>query len=89
MQTLSATDVKQAFGAALDMAQREPVFIRRQNRDVAVLISVEQYKKLRGERVDAFEKTADDLAAKMRAPGLTDEIADESCPKYPKSCRAS
>ncbi len=77
MQTLSATEVKQAFGAALDIAQREPLFIQSHNRDVAVLMSVEQYKRLRGERIESFESIADDLAAKMRARGLTDEIADE------------
>jgi prevent-host-death family protein len=77
MQTMSATEVKQAFGAALDIAQREPVFIRSHDRDVAVLLSVEQYKSLKGERVEAFERMADELGAKMRARGLTDEIADE------------
>jgi antitoxin Phd len=77
MQTFSATEAKQGFGAMLDVAQREPVFIRSHDRDVAVVMSVEQYKKLRGERIEAFEKMADDLAAKARARGLTDQIAEE------------
>ena len=38
MKTVSATDAKQRLAALLDVAQREPVLIRRQNRDVAVII---------------------------------------------------
>ncbi len=57
MRTLSSTEVKQSFGAALDAAQREPVFIQKQNRDVAVLMSVQEYEKLRGLRFEAFDRT--------------------------------
>ena len=39
MKTVSATDAKQRLAALLDAAQREPVLIRRQNRDVAVIMS--------------------------------------------------
>jgi prevent-host-death family protein len=40
MRYVSATDAKQRLAALLDAAQREPVMIRRQNRDVAVLLSL-------------------------------------------------
>ena len=83
MRTLSSTEVKQSFGAALDAAQREPVFIRKQNRDVAVLMSVQEYEKLRGLRVTAFKRTVKDISAKAALRGLTTEkfkelMADES-----------
>ena len=39
MKSVSATEAKQRLAALLDAAQREPVLIRRQNRDVAVIIS--------------------------------------------------
>ncbi len=74
MQTMSATDVKQGFGAALDAAQREPIFIQKQNRDVAVLLSVQEYEKLRGLRMELFDRFADSVAAKATARGLTDKI---------------
>jgi prevent-host-death family protein len=77
MQTISATDAKQAFGAALDAAQREPVFIRKQNRDVAVLLSVQEFEKLRGLRIDAFDRSAEIMAAKAAARGMTDESLAE------------
>jgi len=72
MQAWSATDVKQGFGAALDAAQRAPVLIRKQNRDVAVLLSVAEYEKLRGLRLDAFDRLCDAIAAKAERRGVTD-----------------
>jgi PHD/YefM family antitoxin component YafN of YafNO toxin-antitoxin module len=41
VKTISATDAKQPFAAVIDAAQREPVRIRRQNRDVAIIMSPE------------------------------------------------
>ena len=72
MQIISATDAKQSFGAALNTAQREPVLIRKQNQDVAVLMSVHEYEKLRGIRTKLFEALAATIAAKAAARGLTD-----------------
>ena len=73
MRTISATEAKQAFGAALDAAQREPVVIREQSRDVAVLLSAEAYRKLRGLRIAAFDALCDEIAAKAADRGLTEE----------------
>jgi prevent-host-death family protein len=76
MRVFSATEVKQAFGAALDAAQREPVVIRKQNRDVAVLLSAAEYDKLRGLRIAAFDALCDRVAAKAEARGLDDARLD-------------
>ncbi len=46
MATMTATDVKNRFGEALDTAQREPVMIRKNGRNVAVLLSAEEYETL-------------------------------------------
>ena len=51
MQTVSATYAKQNFAAVLDLSQREPVQIRRHERDIAVVISDEEYESLRRLRV--------------------------------------
>jgi prevent-host-death family protein len=48
MKFVSASTAKQRFGAVLKAALREPVFIRRQNRDVSVIISLDEYKRIRG-----------------------------------------
>ena len=46
MKTISATEAKQRFAAVIDAAQREPVRIRRQKRDVAVVLSAEDYERV-------------------------------------------
>lgn len=76
MRTISATEAKGAFGAALEAAQREPVVIRKQNQDVAVLLSAEEYEKLRGLRIAAFDALCDEIAAKAADRRLTDEAFD-------------
>ena len=74
MRTVSATDAKQRLAALLDAAQREPILIRRQNRDVAVIMSAEEYQRIRGAREDEFEKFCDRVGAEAVKRGLTEKI---------------
>ena len=72
MRAVSATDAKQRFAALLDTAQREPVVIRRQNRDVAVLISVQDYERMRSANVQTFLHVSDRIGREAKARGLTE-----------------
>jgi antitoxin Phd len=74
MKTVSATDAKQRLAALLDAAQREPVMIRRQNRDVAVIISAEEYDRIRKTNIAELERTMDRIGAQAAARGITEEI---------------
>ena len=74
MRSVSATEAKQRLAALLDAAQREPVLIRRQNRDVAVIMSAEEYERIRGVRNDDFERFCDRVSAEAKARGMTEEI---------------
>jgi prevent-host-death family protein len=49
MSEISATDAKNKFGQVLEMAQAEPVRIQKNGRDVAVVVSAEQYAALQRE----------------------------------------
>jgi len=71
MRYVSASDAKQRLAAVLDAAQREPVVIRRQRRDVAVVLSAEEYDRLRGINVAEFQAFCDRVAGKAVARGLT------------------
>jgi prevent-host-death family protein len=73
MRIVSATDAKQRLAAVLDAAQREPVVIRRQKRDVAVVLSVEEYERLRGLNADAFQRFCDRVAERAAARGLSED----------------
>ncbi len=46
MKILTATDAKNRFGELIDMAQAEPVRVQRQGRDVAVVLSPEEFRRL-------------------------------------------
>ncbi|QQR41160.1 type II toxin-antitoxin system Phd/YefM family antitoxin [Devosia rhizoryzae] len=43
---MSATDAKNKFGQVLEMAQAGPVHVQKNGRDVAVVLSPEQYARL-------------------------------------------
>jgi len=74
MRAISATEAKQRFAALLDAAQREPVVIRRQNRDVAVIISAQQYERIRKQNIAEFQKFCDRVGAEAVKRGMTEEI---------------
>ena len=46
MKTIAAIDAKNRFGELIDMAQSEPVRVQRQGRDVAVVLSPEEFRRL-------------------------------------------
>lgn len=65
MDVIAAADAKTNFGALLDKAQREPVKISKNSRDVAVVMSIETFNdyqevKLRLLRRD-IQEGLDDL----------------------------
>ncbi len=74
MRYVSASDAKQRFGVLLDAAQREPVTIKRQNREVAVIISPQDYQHLRGANIEEFQRLCQRIAKKAAERGMNEEI---------------
>ena len=57
MQTLSAKDAKYGFGRLIDLARAEPLAVTKHGRPVVVLLSAEEYKRLKAlESASAKEK---------------------------------
>lgn len=77
MKTVPATEAKNRLGAILDDAQREPVVIRRRDRDIAVVLSMADYERLRAGNIQAFLDIRKQVAAEAAANGLTDERLNE------------
>lgn len=50
----SSTEAQQHFGRLLDTARREPITIQKNYRDIAVLLSIEDYGDLVEKREDAY-----------------------------------
>lgn len=77
MKTVSATEAKQRFAAIIDAAQREPVVIRRQNRDVAVIVSMEDYERIRSAHIAELKRTMDRIGAQAKARGMNEKVLAE------------
>ncbi|MBJ3785235.1 type II toxin-antitoxin system prevent-host-death family antitoxin [Devosia sediminis] len=65
MAAISATDAKNKFGQVLEMAQAEPVRIQKNGRDVAVVLSGEQFAAWEASRAQTKVRPAiDELMAR-------------------------
>lgn len=47
MKTMSAKDAKNAFGLLLDNARAQPVTVEKHGRPVVVVLSIEEYERLK------------------------------------------
>lgn len=72
MRTVTASQAKQGLAGVLDAARREPVLIQRQKRDVAVIMSVEEYQRLVHLNVAEFQRFCDHVGASAQDAGLTE-----------------
>ncbi len=83
MKEIAAREAKNRFGRLLDAAQSGPVCVTKKGRAVGVMLSMEQYERLRGAAWARLTATMDRLGAEADASGLTDAglealLADES-----------
>jgi prevent-host-death family protein len=77
METISATEAKNNFGALLLDVQRRPITIRSHNKDTAVLISAESYESYRKFQIEEFKRISNEMAEYAASQGLTQEILDD------------
>lgn len=77
MRSVTATDAKQRLAALLDAAQKEPVMITRQNREVAVIMSAEEYDKIRQRNIEEFDRFCDRIGAQAVSRGFTEKALAE------------
>jgi prevent-host-death family protein len=77
MPTVSATHAKQNFAAIVDQAQREPVRIQRHERDIAVIVSAEEFENLRKLRVRELIRLSEENGRYAESQGMTDELLAE------------
>lgn len=77
MRSVSATEAKQNLASVLDAAQREPVVIRRHDRDVAVVMSAEEYERLRRLNIAEYLKLAEQIGKQAVANGMTPAVLEE------------
>lgn len=71
MRHVSASEAKQTLSAILDAAQREPVVIQKQRRDIAVVLSMRDYERLTAVNVADFQEYCDRISKRAQERGLT------------------
>ncbi len=77
MRYTAASDTDPNLTTLLDAAQREPVFIERDQQEVAVLVSASDYDRLSGKSTRELLDFCDKMAAEATANGLTEEKLQE------------
>jgi antitoxin Phd len=77
MRKVSSLDAKNRFGQLLDAAQRAPVTVTKNGRPTAVLMSIEDYERMRGAAWKRLFETTATARKDAAGRGLTDELLDE------------
>ena len=82
MREIAAREARNRFGRLLDAAQTVPVRVTKKGRPVGVVMSVQQYDRLRGAAWARLAETMDRLGAEAAARSLTERglkalLADE------------
>ena len=72
MREIAARDAKNRFGQLLDAAQSAPVRVTRKGRAVGVVMSMQQFERLRGAAWERLTTTMDALGEEASAKGLTE-----------------
>jgi len=83
MKEIAARDAKNRFGRLIDAAQSGPIRVTKNGRAVGVMMSVQQYERLRGAAWERLTATLDGLGEEALSKGLTEArlealLADES-----------
>ncbi|QOJ10023.1 type II toxin-antitoxin system Phd/YefM family antitoxin [Nitrosomonas sp. H1_AOB3] len=77
MQTVTVNEARQRLLEIIEAARREPVIIQRQKRDVAVMMSMDEYERLVNLNVAEFQRFSDRVGAKAQEAGMTEEVLQE------------
>lgn len=65
---------EQEFSALVAAAQSAPVTIEREDREVAVLVSIDEYERIRENQLGPLRELGARISAEAKANGLTEEI---------------
>ena len=66
METISTTEVTQTFPSVMSKVQKEPVIIRENDCEVAVIMSIEDYKRLTEANIQEFQLFRKNVAKKAQ-----------------------
>ena len=74
MRSVTASEARQGLAEIIEAVRREPVVIQRQKRDVAVVMSMDEYERLVHLNVAEFQRFCDQVGAKAKDAGMTAKV---------------
>jgi prevent-host-death family protein len=74
MKAVTATEARRRFAAIIEAAQKEPVMVQRRNREAVVVVSPEQYERIRRIDVEELQRLCERVSREAAARGMTEEI---------------
>lgn len=77
MITMSSTEARANFGEFLDRGSREPIIVKRQNREVGAFVPMSDVAKLRKLRLQELDELVMAVSEEATANGLTEEILQQ------------
>ena len=73
MRYVIETEAKLDLAEVLEICVREPVVIRRRERDVAAVMSMQEYERLTHLNVAEFQRFCDAVGTSAQQAGLTED----------------
>ena len=77
MKAIDEAEAEARLDEILDEAQQQPIAIRREGADIAVVLSMPEYERMRQAAVREFLARRDDIAREVSASGLTEARLSE------------
>jgi DNA-binding transcriptional regulator YhcF (GntR family) len=77
MITMSSTEARTKFGEFLDIGSREPVIVKRQNREIGAFVPMADLAKIRELRHAELRESVKELSEEGKANGFTEEILQQ------------
>jgi prevent-host-death family protein len=77
MITMTSTEARTKFGEFLERGSREPVIIKRQQREIGAFIPIEEYRRFRKLSIKELAEAAGEISDKSFQNGLTEEKLNE------------
>lgn len=74
MMIMSSTEARANFGEFLDKGSREPIIVKRQNREVGAFVPMSDWEKLCKLRLKELDEKVMAASGEAAANGLTEEI---------------
>ena len=76
MRNATPIQNEQQFSALVDAAQAGPVTIEREDRELAVLLSIDDYERMRDSHIEPLRRLGSQISAEAKANGLTEEMLE-------------